>query len=84
MGDKDLITATLRRCQWRVLQEAAAAYMDTSLDTDELVRTIEAMLSDSRTPKLCPIHADVEQVGIYCNRPMGSRLVCGERLHWDC
>jgi hypothetical protein len=30
--------------------------------------------------KRCPQHGERDQVGIYCNAPMETRLSCGERL----
>lgn len=30
--------------------------------------------------KFCPQHGERDQVGIYCNAPMGSRLSCGAAL----
>lgn len=40
-----------------------------------------------KVTKVCPQHGERDQVGIYCNAPMGTRLSCGQELEFresDC
>ena len=52
-----------------LIDRASTAPAPTQVEGDE-----------PKVRKFCPQHGEVDQVGVRCNRPMGTRLSCGEEL----